>query len=148
MRDGVPSLMFRMANERTNQIVEAQLHVVFAANVVTKEGERVRRFFDLPLSRAQTALFTLTWTAIHPIDERSPLHKLTAEDLVSKDAAIVVSFMGFDETFSQTVHARKTYSRNDVVWGVRFKDILIELPDGRRAVDYSKFHDTMEWPSS
>jgi inward rectifier potassium channel len=48
-RDGVPSLMFRMANVRENQIVEAQIHVVFSRMERTLEGEETRRFQDLQL---------------------------------------------------------------------------------------------------
>jgi inward rectifier potassium channel len=140
-RDGVPSLMFRMANERGNQIVEATLHVVFARTERTLEGESVRRFYDLELSRSSTALFTLTWTAIHPIVETSPLFGRDVEQLRAARASIIVSLMGYDETFSQTVHARHSYEVDDIRWDVNFEDILLELPDGRRAIDYSKFHD-------
>ncbi|HJX95989.1 MAG TPA: amidohydrolase family protein, partial [Candidatus Acidoferrum sp.] len=37
----VPSLMFRMANVRSNQIVEAQIHVVLALQAYTVEGEHI-----------------------------------------------------------------------------------------------------------
>jgi len=50
-RDGVPSLMFRMANVRDSNIVEAHIHVVFARDEHTREGEYVRRFYDLNLTR-------------------------------------------------------------------------------------------------
>lgn len=33
-RDGVPCLMFRMANQRGNQIVEARIHVVLALSLI------------------------------------------------------------------------------------------------------------------
>src|SRR5438067_1243470 len=72
-REGVRSLMLRMANERGNQIVEAQLRLVLARNETTKEGEKVRRFHDLALQRERTAIFALTWTAVHPITPASPL---------------------------------------------------------------------------
>jgi inward rectifier potassium channel len=132
-----------MANERGNQIVEATLHVVFARTEKTVEGETVRRFYDLALSRNSTALFTLTWTGIHAITESSPMFGQSAEQLRESRASIVVSLMGFDETFSQTVHARHTYEVEDIRWGVNLADILLELPDGRRAVDYTKFHDVV-----
>lgn len=46
-RDGAPSFMFRMANERGTSIVEAQAHVVLIRNETTHEGEAVRRFQDV-----------------------------------------------------------------------------------------------------
>ncbi len=143
-RDGVPCLMFRMANERGNEIVEAQVHVVLARNETTAEGESVRRFHDLELSRRQNAIFAFSWTAIHPITERSPLHGATPASLAATEADIVVSLIGLDEAFSQTVHARYSYSAAEIVWGGRFADILIPLPDGRRRIDYARFHDVVE----
>jgi len=143
-REKVPSLMFRMANERGNAIVEAQVHVVLVRNETTAEGERMRRFHDLEMSRRQTALFMLSWTAIHPITTASPLHGATPESLDAAEAEIVVSLLGIDEQFSQTVHARHRYRAADIVWNARFADILFR--DGQRELDYARFHEVIPLP--
>ena len=101
----------------------------------------MRRFHDLELTRRQTALFALSWTAIHPITPSSPLHGSTPASLAAVDAEIVVSLLGIDEHFSQTVHARHRYRAVDIVWNARFADILYR--DGRRAIDYTRFHDVI-----
>lgn len=145
-RDGVPSLMFRVANQRRNQIVEAQMRLSLARSESTLEGENVRRFYDLRLTRRTNAIFALSWTVVHPIDEASPLHGATLESLAACDAQIVASLTGIDETFSQTVHARATWDAGEIVWGQRFVDIIDRLPDGRRRIDYARFHETMPWP--
>jgi inward rectifier potassium channel len=142
-RDGVPHLMFRMANERSNQIVEAQLRFTMLRNERTLEGEQMRRFYDLPLARSQTSIFALTWMAMHPIDANSPLHGHTADTLRAANAEFVASVMGTDDTFSQTVHARHAYHVDEIVWGARLADIFVLNPDGRRVVDYRRFHDTI-----
>jgi inward rectifier potassium channel len=49
--NGMPTLMFRAANQRYNQILEAKLWVVMLRTEVTLEGETIRRFYDLPLIR-------------------------------------------------------------------------------------------------
>ena len=141
--DGLPTLMFRMANARGNSIVEAQVHVVLARNETTPEGESMRRFYDLELSRRQSALFTLSWTAIHPITARSPLHGETLTTLQAADAELIVSLLGFDDHFFQTVHARYQYRPEQVVWNARFVDILTPVPGGRPLVDYAHFHDVV-----
>jgi inward rectifier potassium channel len=138
-RDGVPSLMFRMANVRANQIVEAQIHVVLARQEFTVEGEEVRRFHDLSLSRHRNAIFGFSWTAIHPIDIDSPLFGATPESLMNARASLIVSLTGIDETFSQTVYARYSYSTADFVWGARLADISTHTPKGLFALDMSKF---------
>ncbi len=141
VRDGVPSLMFRMANMRRNQIVEARARVVMARQEVTPEGETIRRIHDLPLLRSESPLFALTWSAVHPITKGSPLDGATPELLRQWQAEIVVSLVGIDETLSQTIHARWSYLPNEIVWGGRYADVLAMLPDGRRRVDYARFHD-------
>lgn len=139
--DGKRSLMFRMANERVNQIVEAQIRVVLARNETTPEGHRMRRFHDLALSRSRTTFFALTWTIIHVLDESSPLHGMTPESLDAQESEIIASVIGTDETFAQAVHARHSYVPSEIVWDARFVDVLSRTPDGRRQIDYSRFHD-------
>jgi len=138
-RDGVPSLMFRMANVRSNQIVEAQVHVVVARQEVTVEGEEVRRFYDLTLSRHRNAIFGYSWTAIHPIDLDSPIFGATPESLIASRTSVIVSMTGIDETFSQTVYARHSYAAADIVWGARLADITTHTASGEFALDMSKF---------
>jgi inward rectifier potassium channel len=139
LRDGVPSLMFRMANVRANQIVDAQIHVVFARQEKTLEGEEVRRFYDLDLTRYRNAIFNYSWTAIHPINQDSPLYGATAELLKASEADIVVSLTGIDETFSQTVYARYYYDAEEIVWGARLADITTHTPDGEFMLDFTRY---------
>ena len=142
-RDSVPALMFRVANQRGNQIVEAHLHVVLARNETTAEGEAVRRLHDLELVRDRNPLFALTWTAIHLITANSPLHGATPESLAASESEIIVSLTGLDESFAQTVHARHSYVADEIACGARFVDILSRAPDGRRRIDFAHFHDVV-----
>ena len=139
--NGVPTLMFRAANQRHNQILEAQLRVSLVRNEVNLEGQSMRRIYDLTLVRNQTPIFGQTLTVMHPIDEHSPLYNVTQQALVESDVAIVVILTGIDETVSQTVHARHIYSAQDILCNMTFVDLFFKLPDGRRAIDYSHFHD-------
>jgi inward rectifier potassium channel len=138
-RNGVPCLMFRVANVRANQIVEAQIHVVFARQEVTAEGEAIRRYYDLDLIRYRNAVFALSWTVVHPIIESSPLYGADAELFEKFDASIVVSLTGLDGTFSQTVHARHFYNSGDILFGMRLTDIMYRLPNGEMRFGYERF---------
>jgi inward rectifier potassium channel len=138
--DGVPSLLIRMANERGNQIAEAQAHLVLLRTERTPEGEDVRRAHDLHLRRSHSAFFAFTWLVVHPITPDSPLHGETPESLRAKDVDLVASMTGLDETLSQSVHARHAWMPDQILWGQRFADVLVSLPDGRRAIDYRRFH--------
>jgi inward rectifier potassium channel len=140
-RDGTTSLMIRMANMRANRIVEANIHVVFTRWETTVEGESIRRFYDLAMTRNRSAMFVLSWTAVHRIVEGSPLFGQTHDSLANSQPEIVVSITGLDETFSQTIHARHTYELDEIIWAARFADVLILDPDGSRSIDYTRFDD-------
>lgn len=142
--DGMPSLMLRAANQRSNQILEAQVSVMLLRDEVTGEGREMRRFHDMAVMRPRTPMFSLTWTIIHPIDLSSPLHGESAESLKRAHAQIIVSISGIDEIFSQTIYARHTYEASEIRWNHRFADILTRAEDGHRQIDYRRFHDTVE----
>lgn len=139
--EGVPTLMFRTANQRRNQILEAQLRVYLMRDEISREGQFMRRFYDLRLLRSQTPIFTLSWTAMHAIDESSPLYGATAESLIQAKATIVVSLSGIDETVAQVIHDRHSYTAQELLWNRRFVDIFHQTGDGHRYLDYKHFHD-------
>jgi inward rectifier potassium channel len=143
MRDGVRSLMVRLANERATGLVEAQLKLVLVRDERTLEGENVRRFHTLQLARSSSAVFALSWTAIHPIEQSSPLYGETAASLEASHADIVASLVGIEEATAQTVHVRYAWQASAILFDHRLDDILVVLPDGRRALDYTRFHDVV-----
>lgn len=140
-RDGVPHLMVRMANWRHNNVVEAQLRVFVLRLERTREGDTIRVPVDLPLVRASSPVFWMSWTAMHRIDESSPL---AGEDalrrLRAEGAEIYLLFSGLDETIGATIHARARYAVDDIIDGGHFADILTVKADGTRVIDYRRFH--------
>jgi inward rectifier potassium channel len=76
---GVPHLMIRLANQRRNRIVEANVNLVILRDDKEAEGVLLRRFVDLVPLRAKVPLLQLTWTLMHRIDETSPLYGMTTE---------------------------------------------------------------------
>src|SRR2546427_2439847 len=71
-RDGFRAFMFRMANERGNNIVEAQVHRGARAPG-RHRGGRIRPPLLRPrVSRRLNPIFPNTWTVIHAITEASP----------------------------------------------------------------------------
>jgi inward rectifier potassium channel len=142
--DGKPTLMLRLANERHNIISNATAKLWFFKNIVTLEGEQLRRFYELPLTQNQNPGLALSWTLYHVLDENSPLYGQGADDLAAFKASLVVVVSGYDVVAAQTVHARKSYEYSDIRFGHRYVDILGTSEDGRLRVDYGRFHETME----
>ena len=146
-RDGGPQLSLRMANVRGNNVAEAQLKFLLLRNVVTAEGERFRRPTEVPLVRNTTAVFTLSWTAYHVIDEISPFYGEGAlQRLRDEGADLLVVLSGYDETLGQTIFARYRYRIDDVVVNARFVDTVGVDDDGARTIDFSRFHDVESEP--
>jgi inward rectifier potassium channel len=141
LHDGAPTLMFRAANRRRNRIVEAEVTVNLARDGVTQEGARMRGFENLTTVRSRSPVFVLTWQIMHRIDETSPLFGQTTESLIAQRAEIVVVLKGLDETFAQTIHARASYTPDEIVWGARLVDVFSRDAAGRPVIDYTRFHD-------
>jgi inward rectifier potassium channel len=141
--EGKPTLMFRLANERSNRVVQASVRLALLRFATTQEGQQMRRLIDLKLVRSDSAMFAITWTVFHVIDETSPLFGATRESLDAEKVGLVVTVIGLDETLSQTVHARHSWDAEQIVFGRRFVDVITENPDGSRTLDLGKFHDTV-----
>jgi inward rectifier potassium channel len=142
-QDGKRTLMVRFANERHNIIGNATARLWVLKNTVSKEGQPIRRFNELPLLKNEHPALALSWTLYHVLDEASTIYNLDADDMKAAGVALVVVVSGYDVVAAQTIHARKTYDYTDIRFGQRYADILENLNDGRIRIDYGKFHDTV-----
>jgi inward rectifier potassium channel len=88
-----------------------------------------------------SALFALTWTAMHEIDEKSPLFERDAEWMREKQFGLIVTLMGHDGTLGQTVHARHSWDWEQVVEDGQFSDVIEDHPDGTRTLNLTRFQD-------
>jgi len=117
-QDGL-SLQFRIVNQRRNSLMELEAKVM----LMTVEGAGTgykRSYQILNLERRSVYFFPLTWTIVHPIDAQSPLYGKSAAELEQLQAEILILIKGYDDTFSQTVHARYSYRYEEIAWGSRF----------------------------
>src|SRR6266576_4433071 len=92
--EGQLTLMIRLANERNNIISNATARLWLFKNIVSKESQSFRRFYELPLSRNESPALALSWTLFHVLDEDSPLYGLNADDLEAANVSLVVVVSG------------------------------------------------------
>jgi inward rectifier potassium channel len=144
--NGVPTLMFRTANQRQNLILEAQAKVYLTRDEITQEGVQFRRVYDLKLARDINPRFSLTWNVMHPIDASSPLYGLTPEQWTEGLPQILVTLMGLDETVAYDIHDRHIYGIADVLWNHRMADVVSQTENGDRYIDYTRFDDVVPTP--
>lgn len=139
---GKTAFMFRIANARANQLIELEATVLFSRI----EGSS-RKYDQLSLERTKVVFFPLSWTVVHPIDEKSPLWDKSLNDLVASDAEFLVLMSGVDETFSQFVHARTSYKPDEIREGERFVNIYKPVDEkGRASIDVRRLGDTEPAP--
>jgi inward rectifier potassium channel len=138
--DGKPTLMFRIGNQRSNVIVEAQLHASLSLLVTTAEGNTFYRMIDLPLVRDRIGGLRRGWTVMHVIDEASPLWGLDDAALKKREAELEISLIGFDDVTMQTVHSVHSYVDERIKFGYRLTNTLTPLANGDLLLDLTKFH--------
>jgi inward rectifier potassium channel len=133
------ALMFRLANLRNHDLTDVHAIVSFA-RWADEGGTRRRRFDQLALERDFIIFMPLHWVVVHPITETSPLRGLTEESFAAADPEVVCLITADDETFAQTVHARTSYDKRDIVWGARFRDMYLPEAD-RVTIDLGRLDD-------
>jgi inward rectifier potassium channel len=143
----ITAFEFRIANARSNELIEVEAKLLLSR---FKPGGGGREFIPLRLEREKVVFFPLSWTVVHPIDEASPLRSATPQDLLASQTEFLILLTAFDESFSQTVHARSSYSAEDVVWGARFASVFNPpREDGVLSIDIGRLHEIQpERPSA
>lgn len=137
----VTALEFRIANQRSSQIIEIEAKVILS-KIENIAGATARKFYELKLERSRVTFFALSWTIVHPIVPTSPLYGLTEEDLLAADAEIMILLTGTDETSSQIVHSRSSYKANEVIWNAKFSNIFMRTREGGViGMDVSRIND-------
>lgn len=140
---GGRALMFRVANRRPNVLLELEARILMMT-VENVDGEMKRRYAALTLERPSVYFLPLVWTVVHPINVESPLWGLDASDLQRLQAEFMVLIKSFDDTFSQTVHARRSYVVDEVNWNRRFAPSFRTDAAGEMEMDLARLNDQME----
>ncbi len=143
----ITALEFRVANARSNELIEVSAKVLVSRFEET-DGARTRRYYPLQLERSSVVFLPLTWTVVHPIDTASPLYGETEQSLRSSQTEFLVLLSGFDETFSATVHTRTSFVPSEVRWGCRFASafVLGKAHGKKVAVDMRQFDEIESAP--
>jgi inward rectifier potassium channel len=139
--NGVPTLTFRIGNQRGNAIVDALIRVSMVRTERTGEGQTFYRMLDLTLTRERALSLSRSWTVLHTIDEKSPFWGATPETLVRDEVELQVLVIGIDDTTMHPIQASHQYYSHDILWGARHADVLTESEDGALLLDVDKFHD-------
>ena len=137
--DGTPCLQFRIANQRNNILIDLQARVLLKTVDPTTNDQT---YALLPLERSAISFFPLSWTIVHDITPESPLHGLLSANYERLDVEIIIQLKGYDDTFAQEVHARNSYTHDEIEWHRRFIRAYEVGDDGIAVVDLDQLHVT------
>lgn len=141
--DGTPSLQFRIANVRDDNLIDVQARVVLTW-LEDGGGNGPDRYFEpLDLERDYVPLFPLNWTIVHPINKDSPAHGWSRQDYKDRYVELLVKIEGFDQTFAQQVHVKNSYTCEELAWNVNFVP-MYEESDHAIALHLDRISDTSD----
>ena len=136
--NGRPTLMLRIANGRAGMLVEAKAELAALIREQTQEGQMFRRIHDLKLVRGRLHMFPLTWTLMHEIDQKSPLHGIGPERLAGMDFRLFVAVKARDYVLAADVYDARTYTAADIAFGMRYADAVSIDAQGRTVADLGR----------
>lgn len=119
------ALMFRMVNARRSEMVETEVQILMAFNQRDDAGNTIRKFYPLELEISKINFFSLSWTVVHPLDDKSPIFSFSEQDLLDANAEFMVMVKGIDETAQQAVHSRHSYIAEDIIWNAKFSPVIV-----------------------
>ncbi len=113
------AFMFRLAPYKNNSLSEVEVKVTMA---ITNEenGKLTDKFFNLDLEFSKINGLSLSWTIVHPIDNKSPFYGFSKDDIANTDIELMIYVKAFDEVFSNNVVTRTSYVSSEIVWGAKF----------------------------
>ena len=138
MYNGKPTLMLRVGNGRLAVLLDAVAKLNVLLSVTSSEGKRFRRAQELRLERAHLPAFPLTWTLMHVLDERSPLHGYDAARAIAARPQLFVTLEARDPTLAALVHDIRNYGPEDIRFGMRYADAVTIAEDGTPVADLTK----------
>jgi inward rectifier potassium channel len=121
-KDGA-ALMFRVSNKKQYELIESEANVLIS---MSDPHTNKRAFLNLKLEIAKVNFLAMSWTIVHAINEESPLFGLKKDDLILRDAEIIILIKAINDTYSQTVYSRHSYKAHELIEHAKFKALKTE----------------------
>lgn len=134
------ALMFRLANQRKNMLTNLRIEVIAAWLGENDAGEEKRHYIPLGLERSELSMLPMSWTVVHPIDDKSPLQRCTEEVLQQMDLEIMIILEGYDDTFANIIRTHFSYKYDELRWNSKFERIFHFDEEGRTVLELDKLN--------
>jgi inward rectifier potassium channel len=119
----ITGVMARVANPKDNQLINVTAKMMYS-QIEEVHGNKARKFYPLNLEIDKISLFVTSWTIVHPISHESPLYQLTRKDIEHRKGELILLLSAYDESYSQDLHARTSYTPEEIVEHAKFVSVL------------------------
>jgi inward rectifier potassium channel len=136
--EGKPALMVQVGNGRASILLDAAARMSVIRLIAGPDSKLVNRVEDLRLERSHIPIFPFTWTLMHALDERSPLHGLDADIVAAEQLRIIVVLQARDPTVGAQVDGMRDFAPEAIRFGMRYADIVTIDENGLTVVDMKK----------
>lgn len=138
------AMMFKLVNKRNNVLMKSKVSCILSMDKGMGENTYNKDFYQLPLEVETILFFPLTWTIVHKIDENSPFFGISREELMLRNAELVVLFETFDETFSQNIVQKHSYAGDQWLENVKFDMNFHPNSQGQLELDVNSLNNLIE----
>jgi len=132
-KDGT-ALMFRLATYKDKHTLTDVDMKVNIGLIVAENDKTDYKYFSLDLERSHVETLPMSWTVVHPINERSPFYGFTEEDMKTADVELYIMLRGFDDVFSNYVQQRTSFTYHEIFFKRKFEPMYRESEDGRTTI--------------
>jgi len=132
--DAINVFSFRIMNMRKRQICSPTIHLYLLIKEMGQNNQSNFVTYQLPYELHRQIGRTrgnfsrphlpLPWTVCHVIDKSSPLYAMDKNDLLEREAEIIVLYEGADELTSKNFQRRWSYLPNEIHWKYKFVEIV------------------------
>lgn len=131
--DDIPTLTFRIANRRSNLLVDISVKATLITDHTTAGGEILQRTQALNFDDPPTVLSGDT-TLRHRLGDESPLYGMTPETIRMQHVRIALVVTAIEETFNDTTCAFYMYAPEHILFNHRFARMRERNPEGSKTV--------------
>lgn len=115
------AIMFKMVNQRNSVLLKASVKCTLAIDSSDPAKALNKEYHQIDLEVDYIQFFPLTWTLVHRINDDSPFHTLSIDQIRARHAELIVMVEALDETFSQNVIEKRSFAGDQWIADVKFK---------------------------
>jgi inward rectifier potassium channel len=127
------AIMLRLAPYKNSTLTDVEASVTLGL-ILEEDGNMVNKFYQLPLEYSHVNSLTLSWTIVHPVNEASPFYNFKESDYKSLKGELIVFIKAFEETFSNMVVARTSYTLEEIILDASFSSMFHRAEKGNKTI--------------